>query len=87
MLEDNFYLVHLKTLIDSSTKIQRLKKILASISKKSKDWIAKGERKEKMVLAIPCPTTLLDAPPFWTAKNPPPYTKLNNFTYIEFHQF
>jgi hypothetical protein len=37
MLEDNFYLVHLKTLIDSSIKIQRLKKILANISKKSKD--------------------------------------------------
>jgi SNF2 family DNA or RNA helicase len=48
VLEDNFYLVHLKTLIDSSTKIQRLEKILASMSKKSKDWIAKGERKEKM---------------------------------------
>ena len=48
MLEDNFYLIHLKTLIDSSIKIQRLEKILASMSKKSKDQIAKGERKEKM---------------------------------------
>ena len=58
MLEDNFYLVHLKTLIDSSTKIQRLEKILASMSKKSKDQIAKGEQKEKMVLAIAHPTVL-----------------------------
>jgi SNF2 family DNA or RNA helicase len=56
--EDNFYLVHLKTLIDSSTKIQRLEKILASMSKKSKDWIAKGERKEKMVLATAHPAVL-----------------------------
>ena len=58
MLEDNFYLVHLKTLIDSSTKIERLKKILASLSKKSKDQIAKGKRKEKIVLATAYPAVL-----------------------------
>ena len=58
MLEDNFYLIHLKMLIDSSIKIQHLEKILASMSKKSKDQIAKGERKEKTVLAIANPTIL-----------------------------
>jgi hypothetical protein len=55
---DNLYAQNLKTLVNSSTKILRLEKILARMRQRSEDWIAKGEQKEKMVLATAHPAAL-----------------------------
>jgi len=56
--KDNLYSKHLPTLINSYTKILRLNKILDDIRQRSKEYIAKGKRKEKMVLATAHPAAL-----------------------------
>ena len=58
MLDYSFYAIYLKTLVESSTKLKKLKKILADMRGRSDEAMAKGETKEKMVCTTAHPAAL-----------------------------
>ena len=58
MPKDSLYAIHLKTLVESSIKLIKLKEILKEMQKRLNKAIAKGELKEKIVCTIAHPIVL-----------------------------
>ena len=58
VLDYSFYTIYLKTLVKSSIKLKKLKKILANMQRRLDKAIARGETKEKIVCTTAHPAAL-----------------------------